>query len=245
MRWPLAPLRAFKMCESDEPPSPIRRSLSIGLNVVSTLRYGRGVRPLESPVLDAQTFARAATARSYLAALLLDHDATFANVLHAIHEAAEALGSADTFVLTFSGHGLAGQTRDGFQQSWYLFDRPLLRYGSDGLDALLARFRPGVRILIVANCCHSGTNAGPVPTPPIRAEVIRVAACSASEIVEASADANVPSPFIRRFLAELPGRVHGGFPGLIERLQCDSLSAPQLEINDRTTEDFLYGRPFC
>jgi hypothetical protein len=214
------------------------------VNFVSSFRHGAGVRRLTSPSVDALALARAATARSFSAAALCNEEATVSNVTAAILSAAQTLHSDDMFVLTFSGHGLAAHTRDGFQQSWCLFDQPLLRYGDAGLDALLAHFRAGVRIFVVANCCHASTEGHPVWTPPIRAQVIRIAACRATELALESARAGTSSPFVDRFLHAL-GIAGGGYREFVSTLAESSGSiTPTLEINEHCTEQFLRAGPF-
>ena len=83
----------------------------------------------------------------------------------AILKAAKTLKRGDTFFLTYSGHGgqvpdsngdegCFGDTKDGMDETWCLFDRELI---DDELAALYARFRAGVRILVLSDSCHSGS----------------------------------------------------------------------------------------
>lgn len=224
--------------------SPIGRAVSVGVNRVSTFRYGTRLRPLASAAADARALSRAAAERSFSVAAFCDEDATVANVRAAVLDAASTLRRDDTFLLTFSGHGLAGRTPEGFQQSWCLFDRPLLRFGESGLDVLLARFEPGVRILVVANCCHSGGDDRPVRTPAIRAQVVRIASCAAQGIVYESENERTPSPFVAGFLDGL--RVHGsgGFAGFLHELSSRCDPRPEYEQNESCTEAFLRSGPF-
>ena len=110
-----------------------------------------------------------ATAMYYLAKLrgfserrlLLDGDATYHNVVTAIEDAAGHLkDEGDVFLFTFSGHGTQVSDEDGelfeFQdEAMVLHDRILL-------DDVLRRrcwpkFNPGVRVILVTDCCHGGT----------------------------------------------------------------------------------------
>lgn len=231
---------------SQAPRSARRHALIIGLGEVSTFRYGRSVLPLPGAVADARALADAFKKRAYESVdLLVNHQATTGSVSRALLDTAGALRPGSTFVLAFSGHGLAGRTRAGFQQSWCLFDRPLLRHGGDGLDALLSRFQPGVRILVIANCCHSGSGVDSVATPSIIAEVIRVAACGPDEFIEASQDAATRSPLVHSLLSQLLGRALEEWNGLLQQSGSDASTIPRLEMNEHTSRDFLRSRPFC
>ena len=202
--------------------------LSIGVAELCIFRYGRRFRSLPSAPCDARELARAAETRGFVARTLIDDEATTEDARAAICVAARELRDDDSFVLSFSGHGLASAMPEGFQQSWYLFDGPLPRFGFDGLDALLATFEAGVQITIVANCCGAARGAEPaVETPPIRADVVRIAACGAAEITLASPDAERPSEFVRRVLDELEsGGDFGGFEVERQIGNCNSRSSP-------------------
>ena len=63
------------------------------------------------------------------------------------------------FLVTYAGHGgqvpdTTGDEVDGFDETWCLFDGQLI---DDELFTLWTRFRPGVRILMISDSCHSGT----------------------------------------------------------------------------------------
>ena len=66
----------------------------------------------------------------------------------------------DFFLCTYSGHG--GQVRDKnheeesdrSDETWVLYDRQLV---DDELYALWATFKPGVRVVILSDSCHSGS----------------------------------------------------------------------------------------
>ena len=72
------------------------------------------------------------------------------------------LEPGDIFFLTYSGHG--GQVtnlnpeddpeEDDLDETWCLYDRELI---DDELFGLLATFKPGVRVVICSDSCHSGT----------------------------------------------------------------------------------------
>ncbi|HEX2122566.1 MAG TPA: hypothetical protein VHL59_13080, partial [Thermoanaerobaculia bacterium] len=153
----------------------------------------------------------------------------------------------DTFLLTYSGHGLAGTTPAGFQQSWCLYDDTLLRFGEDGLDALLARFEPGVRLLLVANCCYAASRGERTPaTPRIRAHLVRITASTGRDVTFDRPDGKGPSPFVARFLDALASHEDGGFAGFHQRLSSppSAMMSPQMEIQEPHDRDFLRLGPF-
>jgi len=82
-------------------------------------------------------------------------------LLSAIGDAAEALDDGDILLLTYSGHGgqvpdTNGDEDDRMDETWVLYDRQVV---DDELYALWAKFRPGVRLAIFSDSCHSGTVA--------------------------------------------------------------------------------------
>ena len=218
-------------------------SINVAAGAVSSFRWGTRLRPLEYADVDARAFADLAAARAFDAVVLSGSQARYGVLRRSIIAAAATLGAGDTFILTFNGHGLAGQRRGLIQQSWCLFDDPLMRFGDDGLDALLAQFADGVRVFVVSNCCHSGAPGGETPlTPPARAHVVRLSACAVGGITISSEDGN-PSLFVTRVLEA--AEVDGGFTGFFGALTGASRdSLPQLEIAEPVSESFLAAGPF-
>jgi len=99
--------------------------------------------------------------------LLLSEHATAAAVTAALTDAAKQLAKGDLLFLSYSGHG--GQVRDTngdetdkgrMDETWVLFDRQLV---DDELYDLWGKFKPGVRILVLSDSCHSGTVTRDVP----------------------------------------------------------------------------------
>ncbi len=139
------------------------RWLAIGLNKVDPAGYAGWEGPLAACENDARDMAALAAAQGFgEAAVLLTAQATSEAVLRYLQEAADALRSGDHLVVSFSGHGGqvqdvdADEAGDQLDETWCVFDRMLL---DDELHAAWARFRAGVRILLVSDCCHSGTIA--------------------------------------------------------------------------------------
>jgi hypothetical protein len=98
--------------------------------------------------------------------LLTAENATWAKVTSEIETAANELEAGDIFLISFSGHGseisagwlgrLASRPRSvepgEWVQTWILWDRELL---DKELRTMWTLFKPGVRILIVVDSCHS------------------------------------------------------------------------------------------
>lgn len=135
-------------------------SIHIGLNAVDPGHYQGWSGPLNACELDAKDMSLLAKSQSFQSTVLLTKQATRAAVETELSKAAASLKKGDLFLLTYSGHG--GQTPDlnhdepdGLDETWCLYDGQLI---DDELYALLRRFAKGVRVLILADSCHSGTS---------------------------------------------------------------------------------------
>lgn len=132
--------------------------LTIGLNSVDAGVYG-DVPNLRACENDARDMAAIATKAGFTGKTLLTAEATSAAVLSELYTAAKKLESGDMLVLGYSGHGaqvgdVNGDETDGLDETWCLYDRMLI---DDGLYAMWAQFKSGVRIFVLSDSCHSGT----------------------------------------------------------------------------------------
>jgi metacaspase-1 len=135
-------------------------SLHVGINQVDKQAY----YPLHIPDLlacknDALAMQKLADKIGYQTSIIQDEQATYSNVTQAIADAAASLNSGDIFFLTYSGHGSQvldtnGDETDGLDETWVLYDRQII---DDELYELWSKFKPGVRILVISDSCHSGT----------------------------------------------------------------------------------------
>jgi metacaspase-1 len=134
-------------------------ALTIGLNAVDPRHYAGWNGRLQACEADARDMADIARSRKFTVKRLLTRSATRRAVLAGIARAAAALRSGDFFLLTYSGHG--GQVPDRNHdepdlqdETWCLYDGELI---DDEINQALARFKAGVRVLVLSDSCHSGT----------------------------------------------------------------------------------------
>jgi metacaspase-1 len=139
-------------------------SIHIGLNHVDPAHYEGWDGALVACEFDAQDMHDLADAAGLDAQTILASDATADGVSAAISEASEKLDSGDLLFITYSGHGGQmpdpdNEESDSRDETWVLYDRQLL---DDELFALWSKFKPGVRIFVLSDSCHSGsvTRAG-------------------------------------------------------------------------------------
>lgn len=115
--------------------------------------------PLQSCEKDAQDMFDIASSQGFKASILKTKKATAANVEKNILSAAKKLRDGDIFFMSYAGHGaqvedLTGDEDDGSDETWCLYDRMFL---DDEMQRLYTQFAKGVRILVVADSCHSGS----------------------------------------------------------------------------------------
>lgn len=151
---------------------PSGLSLHIGLNAVDPTHYAGWPGPLNACEFDAQDMYEIAEGLGYEAKLLLTADATRENVIAQIERAAGDLNTGDIFFASYSGHGgqvpdFNGDEDDAIDETWCLFNGQLI---DDELYEFWSKFKPGVRVLVVSDSCHSGTVTKNI-TPGALAEV--------------------------------------------------------------------------
>jgi hypothetical protein len=135
-------------------------SLHIGLNEVDPNHYGGWDGALTACEFDANDMEAIAESRGFETNKLLTAEGTADNIKGAIESAAGELESGDIFFLTYSGHG--GQVpdangegeEDSSDETWLAHDRQIV---DDELYELWTKFKPGVRVIVLSDSCHSGT----------------------------------------------------------------------------------------
>lgn len=137
-----------------------RRSIHIGLNSVDPDHYDGWDGALMACEFDADDMQKLAKSRRFKPTKLLTHEATADAVTAAIEKAANDLSEGDFLFVTYSGHGGQVPDKNGedepdrTDETWVLYDRQLV---DDELYALWAKFKPGVRIFVLSDSCHSGS----------------------------------------------------------------------------------------
>src|SRR5664279_3409843 len=136
-----------------------KNALCIGIN-----NYPGTHMDLQGCVNDAQDWAAVLAARGYKTTLLLDDKATKAAMVDAMSKLITGGGKGDSLLITYSGHGTYqpdtdGDEVDGLDEALCPYD--LQTNGSalidDEIKVLFGARKGGVRLLLIADSCHSGT----------------------------------------------------------------------------------------
>lgn len=146
-------------------------AIHIGLNGVDAAHYGGWAGTLASCENDARDMAAITKANRFEATVLLTRQATSSRFLRLLADQAALMTAGDRLVITFAGHGaqlydINGDEPDRLDETWVFHDRMLV---DDELHSALTRFRAGVRVLVLADSCHSGTSIRAIARPGIRA----------------------------------------------------------------------------
>ena len=136
-------------------------SIHVGLNEVDPAHYQGWNGKLVACEFDANDMEKLAGERGFETHKLLTKAATAQALTSALEDAATNLESGDLLLLTYSGHGgqvpdANGDEQDRMDETWVLYDRQMV---DDELYSLLGKLKPGVRVAIFSDSCHSGTVA--------------------------------------------------------------------------------------
>ena len=147
-------------------------SLHVGLNTVDPAHYDGWDGLLKACEADAYAMQSIAVSEGFDANILLTKNATRANVIAGIEDAANELKAGDIFLFSVSAHGgripdfNQDEDHDGDQkmdETLCLYDFQL---ADDELYMLWTKFHAGVRVLMVPDTCHSGSMVKFGPTAP-------------------------------------------------------------------------------
>ena len=135
-------------------------SIHVGVNHFDPAYYGYDGR-LRACENDARSMQSIALAHGYETSLLLSTKATAFNVLKELSKAAQNLRLGDILLFTYAGHGSQvpdtnNDEDDSLDETWCLYDRMLV---DDELYRIWGQCKPGVRIVMVSDSCHSGSMA--------------------------------------------------------------------------------------
>jgi metacaspase-1 len=135
----------------------VKRALTIGINYVGTSAQLAGC------VNDAKDWAAVLGGRGFDVTLLLDAQATRANMLESMADLVAETGPDDLAVISYSGHGSWQVDRDGDEpdrRDEVLCPVDYARSGMLSDDDLYRVFTSGhrwARVVFISDSCHSGT----------------------------------------------------------------------------------------
>ncbi|WP_299547427.1 S8 family serine peptidase [Seonamhaeicola sp.] len=135
-------------------------ALNIGVTYTDTNHYKNRLIPLPSCTNDARYMHGFAEVFNYdQSTLLLNEQATVANVKHEIIQYSKLAVKNDLVIIFYSGHGsrvldMNGDEARGEDQTWCLYDRMII---DDEFRHLWKKFSVGVNVLVIMDSCHSGT----------------------------------------------------------------------------------------
>jgi hypothetical protein len=138
---------------------PKARALCVGLNSVDPRHYQGWSGPLSACEYDAQDMSRLLSRKGFDVATLLTAAATRLSVLGKLQELADISMPGDICVFTNSSHGgqlpdLNSDEDDGADETLCMFDGEIV---DDELAKVWSLFKPGVRVVMFSDSCHSGT----------------------------------------------------------------------------------------
>jgi hypothetical protein len=151
-----------------------RHALCIGVN-----DYPGTKNDLEGCVNDANNWASELGSRGFTVTKLIDGQATKAAMADGFKTVIAKAASGDVVVITFSGHGtyvpdLDGDELDGLDEGLCPHD---LKTGGalidDEIHVLFAARKPGARLVLVSDSCHSGTVTRAAASDPDAENVAR------------------------------------------------------------------------
>jgi len=134
-------------------------ALCTGLNSVDPGHYSGWSGPLTACEFDANDMARLLSRRGFQVTTLLTAAAKRGVVLGKLRELASLAKPGDLVAFTNSSHGgqlpdLNADEDDGADETLCMFDGEIV---DDELALIWSLFKPGVRIVMISDSCHSGT----------------------------------------------------------------------------------------
>lgn len=167
-------------------------ALIVGIKEVdSTIAHGRGYVKLPGCEVDANhvetQLLSAGFKKADITKIAKDpKEATAGKILDALKKAASTCKAGDLFVFYYSGHGgqipdTNGDEADGKDEILVCYDKDII---DDELDEIWKSFAKNVRIVMLSDSCHSGTNykllkaVSSLAASTMQAMLIHMAACA-------------------------------------------------------------------
>ncbi|MEL6590045.1 MAG: caspase family protein [Bacteroidota bacterium] len=137
-------------------------SLHVGVNFVNLAYYDGREGRLKVAVNDMRMMADLASNAGFTSPVCLaNKQATIGAFKAKVMEFAEKAQSGDMVLITYSGHGAQTEDTNGDEEEEDGLDENLCLYDGylvdDRINRLFCCFREGVRILLIADCCHGGS----------------------------------------------------------------------------------------
>lgn len=138
-------------------------SLHVGVNKLRPSASNPDPLPLVGCVNDAHAMSRIAMSSGFGEVVVLtDEQATYAAVKQVMLDAAAELKSGDIFLFSFAGHGTQVDFEHPTPGDTEFIDQTIVLHDHIMADdvlrhAIWPEFEEGVRVLMVADSCHSGT----------------------------------------------------------------------------------------
>lgn len=144
-----------------------KTALCIGIN-----DYPGTQHDLTGCVNDAKDWAAVLQGRGFSVSMLLDAQATKISMVNAIDKLVNTAQSGDTATITFSGHGTYAPDKNGDEPDG--LDEALCPYDidkgnvliDDEIHQLFLKRKPGVKVILISDSCHSGTVLKDAPADP-------------------------------------------------------------------------------
>lgn len=194
---------------------------------------------------------------------LLDEAATKSNVLKSLSSASKECENGDIFVFFYSGHG--GQVKDISGDEIDQLDETLITYDVDVIDDELndiwLNFKPGVRILMLSDSCHSGSvykglKDGSISMPKpffdkstisdMKAEMLFFGGCHDRERSYGDENGGVFTNSLSRVWNE--GRFSGNYEKFFNQIKImaenDDMQHPEYHEYGPVNDSFRNQRPF-
>lgn len=145
-----------------------KKALCIGIN-----NYPGTQMDLAGCVNDANDWSETLKGRGFAVTTLIDAQATKAAMVAAMTGLIGGATNGDSLIITFSGHGTYqpdtdGDEADGLDEALCPYDIQINGAAliDDEIHAMFAARKPGVRLVLISDSCHSGTVTRAAPSEP-------------------------------------------------------------------------------
>ena len=130
-----------------------RVALCVGIDMVNPDSYGGSQMKLEGCVIDVLRFKDILKDAGFSTKVLENSNATWGSVQSEMLDAADILMPGDLFVMMISSHGGRHDIDGKKHECWCLYD---CKVWDHEIIRTFAKFRRGVRVLLVNDQCHAG-----------------------------------------------------------------------------------------